>query len=154
MKNNQKGITLIALCVMIIIILIIASVTTYTGINSLQEAKEERLTNELKMVQHAVLETYTKYKTIKNEEYLVGSPIASVSDIPKEYQERLNHKETAFLGAAIKEEKYYLLDVEAMEKLGITNAHFKYIVNYNSGEVMNADVTKTASGKVLYITFE
>lgn len=152
MKKSSKGVTLIALSVMIIIILIIASVTTYTGVNSLQEAKEERLTNELEMVQHAVLETYTKYKTIKNEDYLVGSPITSISDIPQEYQERLN--KVAFLSTAIKEEKYFRLSKEDMKKIGITNAQFEYIVNYRSGEVMNATETKTISGKVLYITFE
>ena len=38
MKKNEKGVTLIALAVMIIVIVIIASVTVYSGTNSIQNA--------------------------------------------------------------------------------------------------------------------
>ena len=58
MKKNEKGVTLIALAVMIIVIVIIASVTVYSGTNSIQNAKQRRLKVELDMVQHAVLENY------------------------------------------------------------------------------------------------
>ena len=60
MKNN-KGITLIALAIMIIVIIIIASVTVYSGISAVKDSKEKKLQTELETVQHAVLENYSKY---------------------------------------------------------------------------------------------
>ena len=78
MKKNEKGVTLIALAVMIIVIVIIASVTVYSGTNSIQNAKQRRLKVELDMVQHAVLENYIKYKEFDDTKYLLGTPLTSI----------------------------------------------------------------------------
>ena len=147
--KNQKGVTLIALVVMIIIILVIATITTYSGVNTLQDSKEKKLIVELEMVQHAALEIYTKYKTVGIESYLVGEELTK-EQIPTIYFNFLNS--TAFLTTAKKDEKYYLLNEEVLEEIGITNSSHTYIVNYGSGEVMNYYVQETASGKLLYMS--
>lgn len=147
--KNQKGVTLIALVVMIIIILVIATITTYSGVNTLQDSKEKKLIVELEMVQHAALEIYTKYKTVGIESYIVGEELTK-EQIPTIYFNFLNS--TAFLTTAKKDEKYYLLNEEVLEEIGITNSSHTYIVNYGSGEVMNYDVQETASGKLLYMS--
>ena len=61
MKSN-KGITLIALAVTIIVLIIIASVGTYSGVQALRDSKENAQLSEVRMIQQAVLENYTKYK--------------------------------------------------------------------------------------------
>ena len=58
----QKGITLISLAVTIIILLILASVTTYTGINSIESSKLSTFTAEMKIMQIKVNELYQEYK--------------------------------------------------------------------------------------------
>ena len=149
MKKEQKGVTLIALVVMIIIIVIIASITVYSGVSTLQDSREKRLIVELEMVQHAILEVYTKYKTVGIESYLVGEELTQ-DKIPEKYFNFIN--ETAFLPSAQKDEKYYYLDKTILEDMGITNNDYTYIVNYSDGEVMNKDVQETATGKILYMS--
>lgn len=58
----QKGITLISLVVTITILLILASVATYTGINSIQLSKLSTFTAEMKIMQTKVNELYQEYK--------------------------------------------------------------------------------------------
>ena len=67
MKKYQKGVTLIALAVMVILILMIATTTIYSGVISIQESKQKRISIELETVQHAVLENYTKYKVLNDK---------------------------------------------------------------------------------------
>ena len=74
MKNNN-GITLIALTVTIIVIIIIASVGTYSGMNSLREATERKQIAEVGVLQQAILENYTKYLTTKNNIYIRGTQL-------------------------------------------------------------------------------
>ena len=74
--KNQKGITLIALVITIIILLIIASVATYTGINAIQDSKNQSYMSEVEMLKQVVLENYTKYLTTKDEQYIRGEPLA------------------------------------------------------------------------------
>ncbi len=151
MKKEQKGVTLIALVVMIIIIIVIATVTTYSGVNTLQESKEKKMIVELEMIQHAILEIYTKYKTVGMESYLVGEEL-SKDEIPTEYYGFISS--TAFLTTAKKEEKYYLLNQDILKEAGITNCDYTYIVNYSRGEVMNSEIQETASGRILYMSNE
>ena len=66
----ENGITLTALAISIIVIIILASVTAYTAKDEITESKDSKAKAELEMVQHAVLEQYTKYKTTKNADEL------------------------------------------------------------------------------------
>lgn len=153
MKKNEDGITLVALAVMIIIIVVIASVTIYSGTNSIQDTKQKRLKIELDIVQHAVLENYTKYKILNDTKYLVGTPLTSIDEIPfTRYKYLLLNIDNAFKEGALAEDKYYKLDTDKMEEMGLENPTFKYIVCYKTGEVMNSEVFVTANDELLYVS--
>lgn len=155
-KRKNEGITMVALTITIIILLIIASVGTFSGVNSLRQAKEETQISELKMVQQAILENYTKYKTTKNEMYLRGTQLtySEVSDIINEINSK-NTEETVTLKvqesvASDKETAYYELSEQNRKDMGITQTSYRYIVNYSTGEVINAELKNTRSGIPLY----
>ena len=59
-KNN--GITLIALVITIIVLLIISGISIGGTIKINEQAKDSVAISELNMIQHAILERYTKSK--------------------------------------------------------------------------------------------
>ena len=154
MKKNEKGITLIALAVMMIVMVIILSITTYSGISSVKESSKKKLTSELEIVQHAVLEVYTKYQIFNDISYLVGDKIQSINDIPTEYRDSLKVKNIAFSSNNRTESSYYKLDENKLKDIGIEESNYQYIVCYKTGEVMNITVKKTSNGELLYASFE
>ena len=79
--NREAGITLIALIITILVLTIIASVATYSGVDSLRQSKEEAQLAEVGMVQQVILENYTKYKMVKNEKYIVGTAITNYEEV-------------------------------------------------------------------------
>lgn len=155
MKKYQKGVTLIALAVMVIVILMIATTTIYSGVISIQESKQKRISIELETVQHAVLENYTKYKVLNDEQYLVGEPVDSLRDASiSHFEYKLENKTNAFAENASKVEKYYKLRDEGHFKaLGLDDVMFQYIVCYKTGEVMNTEVKNYIDGEYVYTSF-
>ena len=142
---NNKGITLLALVITIIILLILASVTINISTDSIKETDENTLISELKMVQHAALERYTK-AVLTHERY----PGTTCSN------EDLNAMTS--LGIELKDvssnysSNYYKITAEnGFEELGIKNSEDEYIVNYITGEVFNLTKKKTESGELLYV---
>ena len=154
MKKNENGVTLIALAVMMIVMVIILSITTYSGISSVKESSRKKLTSELEIVQHAVLEVYTKYQIFNDISYLVGDKIQSINDIPTEYRDSLKVKNIAFSSNNRTESSYYKLDENKLKDIGIEESNYQYIVCYKTGEVMNITVKKTSNGELLYASFE
>ena len=152
MKKNEKGITLIALAVMVIIMVIIATITFYSGVSTIQDSKQRRLKLELETVQHAVLERYTKYKLVKDDSYLVGTKVTDINTIPYEYRDLLKSQ----VNATEAEANYYILEDEEMhfKKLDLIKPTFTYIVCYKTGEVMNKEVTTFSDGDFIYTCFE
>lgn len=165
MKNN-KGITLIALTITIIVIIIIASVGTYAGAQALKDSKEDAQIAEVRMIQQAILENYTKYKTTGNVNYLVGTQITDytivegvISDINSKSSEtaitlKISKSDYESLDFSIDNNKqyaYYELEKEHLVALGVQQENDKFIVNYSTGEVINNNLRVTRTGKPLYI---
>ncbi len=162
-KYNNKGITLVILIITTIILIIIASVATFSGISAIQESRENTQLSELRMVQQAVLENYTKYKMTQNEGYLVGTPITEYSKITEIINE-VNAKATKSVNLKIepkhyngitegtydKSYYYYELQQADLEKIGVNQEKDTYIVNYVTGEVINKDLLATGNGTPLY----
>ena len=73
--KSEKGITIISLIITIIVLTIIAGVVIYMGITGAKEVNDSKLNTELQMVQHAVLEQYAKYKTTRDNAYLIGDKL-------------------------------------------------------------------------------
>lgn len=142
--RENKGITLVALVITIILLLIISGISITGVIRGNKEAKESKLFSELNMVQHAILERYTKAQLTKEE--LPGIEINNIEEVKTIINEM--DSEITLKG---KENEYKKLNKEELEKLGITNSTDTYIVNYSTGEVINATIKNTDSGKALYI---
>lgn len=143
MKEN-KGITLIALVLTIIIMLIIAGISISGTIKVKDEAEESVQISSLEIVQHTILERYTKSKLTKEE--LPGNPVTTsqVQEIINEINNKSGENIT------LKGTEYYELTKKNLEKLGITGEENIYIVNYSTGEVINKTLKATKSGKALY----
>lgn len=143
MIKANKGITLVALVITIVVLLILASVTIYSGTNATKMAQSNTLMIELDMVQHAILERYSEYSLTQNENILVGTEI--------EYSEVNEIADS--IGVTLKAtEGYYQLEPSELSDLGISDAVDTYIVNYQTGEVINKSQLETQSGYVLYVS--
>lgn len=146
-KYNNKGITLIALVITIIVLLVIAGITITGAITGVDKSTNQKLETELKMVQHAVFERYTKYSLTKDTSLLVGTEVEKTefpTDVTLQYanEEEYNNFDP--------EKKYYEISSSDFSKLGISNLEDTYIVNYKTGEVYNK-TSKKSSGENLYI---
>lgn len=145
--KEEEGITIVSLVITFIVLLIISSIAVTLGVKGINSAKDSKLKAELGMVQHAVLEQYTKYKTTKDSVYLVGNKIT------KEEATRL----ATDMGVTLvnipdtySNKDYYMLDKAALTTIGIKDSTDEYVVNYVSGEVMNITKKKLNKGTPLY----
>lgn len=149
-KKNQKGVTIVSLVITVIVLMIVAGIGVKVGTDQITKTKDNTVVSELSMVQHAILEQYTKYKTTKNANYLVGNMVSgeelnsitntlgvTLVTIPSSYSE--------------KERAYYKLDKASLLEIGIKNTDDEYVVNYISGEVMNITKKATSEGNALYV---
>ena len=160
MKNN-KGITLIALTITIIVLIIIASVGTYSGVQSLRESKENSQIAEVGMIQQAVLESYIKFKTTGNSMYIRGQEVTytEMEKLINEINSKISGENTISLKAYNYDRDnyygfsshYYELSNEDLAEMGILQVDGNtFIVNYVTGEVINKVLQVTRSGKPLY----
>lgn len=147
-QKEQRGITMISLVVTIVVLIIISGIGITMGTNAIKTSQDSKLTSELMMVQHAILEQYTKYQTTKDITYLVGNKI--------EREEVKNIAES--LGVTLvsipenySHQDYYRLDKASLLEIGIQDTDDEYIVNYISGEVINITKKTTSNQNALYV---
>jgi Tfp pilus assembly protein PilE len=147
--NNQNGVTMVILAITIIVMIIIAGVSVTIGTDSVKKAKDNQTYSELLMVQHAVLEQYTKFETTKDITYLLGNKmeLSEVQNIALNMNVILVNIPQNYTN-----KDYYKLDKASLLEMGITNVDDEFIVNYISGEVLNITQKTTNSGTSLYIT--
>ncbi len=145
--KEEKGITIVSLVITFILLLIISAVGVNMSINGINSAKDSKLNGELQMVQHAVLEQYTKYKTTRDSVYLVGTKITKeeASNFANEMGVTL-----ANIPDTYSNKDYYKLDRVDLEAIGIKDSTDEYVINYVSGEVMNITVKKSNNNSPLY----
>lgn len=146
--EKQQGITMVSLVITIIVLVIVSGIGITVGTSSMKSSKDSKLTQELVMVQHAVLEQYAKYKTTKDRNYLVGNKM-ELQEIQKIAQE---------LGITLvtippkySNQDYYRLDKASLLEIGIQDTNDEYIVNYVSGEVINITKKVTTNQEALYV---
>ena len=116
---NQKGVTLATVIVMIIIMLIIATVSIVAGNRLIVNSKEYKDEQELQSVKAAVSRKKAEVNMAgilvpKGEAY-----VGAIDPIIKSDSE-----------GTIVATGWYLLDEEALQKLGISDASSRFIVNY------------------------
>lgn len=143
--RENRGITLIAVVITIILLLIISGISITGTIQEHKEVEESSQISELNMIQHAILERYTKAQLTK--EVLPGT------EVKKEDVQILIDEINAISGESInlKGKEYKQLDKSDLEKLGVIGENDTFIVNYKTGEVINKTLKATQSGKALYI---
>lgn len=153
--NHEKGITLLALVITIVVLIILASITINIGKDGIKESKENTMLSELGMVQNAILQRKTKVdltnetypgETITEANINLEETIQEINDNRALGEEEISRKDSD-------DSHYYFLSTEngGLEELGITNSEDAYIVNYETGEVINYTTKLTGTGKPLYI---
>ena len=153
--NKEKGITLLALVVTIIMLIILASTIVNIGQNEIKESEENAKLSELGIVQNAILQRNTK-ADLTGEDY-PGEIITEANiNLEETIEEMNNHRASGEEEITKKDDDnnhYYFLSIEngGLEELGITNSEDAYIVNYETGEVINYTTKLTETGKPLYI---
>ena len=146
--KSKKGITMITLAITLAVLMILTSIGLTFGTDAIKQTKDNKLVSELQMVQHAVLEQYTKYQAVKDVSLLVGNKMTN--------QEVELIAQNLGIGLAIipdtySNKDYYKLDKASLLELGINNSEDEYIINYVSGEVINITKQTTSDNKVLYV---
>lgn len=144
-KNN--GITLIALVITIIVLLIISGISIGGTININEQAQDSVAISELNMIQHAILERYTKAKLTHEE--LPGTNIEK-TEVESTIQE-INNLADVDISLKGNDGDYKELSQTDLVNLGITDETDIYIVNYKTGEVINKTQKVTKKGKALYV---
>lgn len=143
--RKEQGITLMVLVITIILLLIISGISITGTLRGHEETEEASEISELNMIQHAILERYTKAQLTK--ETLPGTDIEkdqvqnTIDEINSESNEQISLKGT----------EYKRLDTTDLSNLGIKKEEDTFIVNYKTGEVINETKKTTKSGKALYI---
>ena len=153
--NKEKGITLLALVVTIIMLIILASTIVNIGQNEIKESEENAKLSELGIVQNAILQRKTK-ADLTDEDYPGETIIEANINLEETIEEMNNHRASGEEEITKKDDdnsSYYFLSTEngGLEELGITNSEDAYIVNYETGEVINYTTKLTETGKTLYI---
>ena len=143
--RENKGITLVSLTITIILLLIISGISITGTVLSIKETTENKQISEINMIQHAILERYTKSQLTKEE--LPGTTVSKteVETIISEINSNSSGSIT------LKGTEYRRLNKEDLKKLGITGAEDTCIVNYKTGEVINETVKVTKSKRALYV---
>lgn len=62
MKNNNKGITVVALTITIVVLLIVAGITSYSGLHTVRSARFYNAESQMKIINSKVSELYDEYK--------------------------------------------------------------------------------------------
>ena len=153
--NKEKGITLLALVVTIIMLIILASTIVNIGQNEIKESEENAKLSELGIVQNAILQRKTK-ADLTDEDYPGETIIEANINLEKTIEEMNDHRASGEEEIIKKDDdnsNYYFLSTEngGLEELGITNSEDAYIVNYETGEIINYTTKLTETGKTLYI---
>lgn len=155
MKENNRGVTLIALAITIIVLLIISGITITAGSYNAEKAKDNKLLSEVVMVQNAVLQRKTKAELING--HYPGQKLTEIGINIDEVISKVNSEKVDEYEIIEKkdtnESNYYLLSNEngGIKELNIKNTKDEYIVNYVTGEVINYTNCVTGKGEPVYV---
>ncbi len=147
----EKGITLVTLVITIVVMLIIAGTIVFESTDILDIADEDKLQEELTMVNNVILEKYTNYLRTKNIAYIKGEKLTDtqVQEIASKINVSLVAIPTNVKEKDLNLSAYYRLTPTDLLNIGIEGAQDTYIVNYLTGEVINE--TKANEGVKLYM---
>ena len=125
--KSKKGITLVSLVVTIAVLIILASIATYSGVNVIKQAKLNKFTAEMKIMQTEVNNLYDRYS---NGE-------VSVLEIGKELDSEANNVFTGSASGITDSSGYRYYDRETIESLGIEGVEEEFYVNVEKRSVIS-----------------
>ncbi len=145
MKKDNLGITLVSLVITIIVLLILASITVYSGINTIRSARLTKFTAELKMMQQKVNELYDSYTnnksvTVNGTEY-IGTNIQNIGQNPEGIFNTTRLEEVfSETGSGITDRTGYMYyDTELIHNLGLENMEYEFFVNVEKRSVVSIE---------------
>ena len=142
--KKEKGITLVALTITVIILLILASVTTYSGISTIQSSKLNKYKQELEIMQSEINLLYEKYSM----QIEAGEEIEIGEELTNSEQEN-----NAFTGADENDKTgYRKFTKQTLEELGIDGIEREYLVNISKRKVISLEPFE--QDKELYYTLD
>ena len=150
MKN--KGITLVALAIMIVIILILAGITISTGSNLIKNAQLQTLNTNMLLIQ-AKEKTIAEKAIFENNNTALykGQKIADMSSDPTIQKLKENGVISESEGSY---DKYYLWNQAILNEQGLEAIKLKedefFIVNYATDEIIYTKGFKHTDGKIYY----
>lgn len=133
MIKENNGITLITLAITIIILLILASITTYSGIDTIKSSRLTKYKTQLEMVQAQVDVLYEKYKDT-TDEIEIGKEITASDE-----EKAVKALETIGVNSL---SGYKIFDKEVLQELGVEGIDDTYIVNIKEREVLSLNPIK------------
>ena len=149
MLEKENGITIVVLVITIVIMLIIAGVSMGGGLKGHKESQDAADLADLKTVQNAIYQRYTKVQLTGNLDDLPGTTI-SKDDVQKIVDE-INSQVSQENQITLKGTEYKRLEQADLDDLDISNTKSTFIVNYKTGEVLNETKKVTYGKKALYI---
>ena len=122
LKNNNDGITLISVLIILVVIFIIASIAITGGLSILNNSKDSNREENLAAVKAAVNKVSTKN---------------SVSGVFREATAEVYGKpaNSVFSSGDYAQDGWYILEKEDLEELGVAYVNETYIVNFKENKV-------------------
>ncbi len=134
MKLNEKGITIVALVIMIIIMIILAGVSITAGVGVLKSTKLQNINVNMLLIE-------AKAKTIAEETNFDAENTQLIGTKVSEYSGNKKVSQLVTDGIIENPEECYVLSKEDLNSMGLSkiNEEAKYIVNYKTSEVIYVD---------------
>ena len=173
MTKNENGITIVSLVVTVVVLFILIGVAFSIGFYEIDDARNNKLWEELGIVRQAVVEQYQKalalgktgeLKSAPQLDIWIGRKIndkkgndffpGAINDelekqgITDAYMFTYNYNDEK---CVYQEDCCYELNSTSLKQLGIEDATHEYIVNYKTGEVYNKTKQVDFEGKLLYL---
>ena len=132
--DERKGITLVSLAITIAVMLILASVATYSGVNILRQAKLNKFTAEMKLMQTEVNDLYNRYKN--------GEDVLNLGKDLTGQEEQVNKVFTNEASEITETTGYRYFDKETLDNLGIDGVDGEFFVNIEKRSVVSYEGLK------------
>ena len=127
MKRENKGITLIALVIIVTVLIILASIATYSGVGIIRQSKLNKFTTEMKVMQTEINALYDRYTSGETDLVNLGKELDSQADKVFTSGESGITDKTGY--------RYY--DQATIQSLGIEDIEEEFFVNIQKRSVVS-----------------
>lgn len=149
--ENNKGITMISLAIIVLIMILLASVTAYEANGLVAIARVQSVTTDLLLIQAKVRIINEKIvfesDELEKSKLYVGTKLIEGDNVLETMREK-----SIVTDNDIDNNSYYVLSKEDLVNMGLDslNPDDGYVVNYETEEVIYVKGVKNTEGKYLY----